>query len=76
MAISIVKENGSAKIDLNNGHLSALEKIVKDYKLAGDKEALDFILSIVSQADGGAINNGKGSFLPSEKLKAQLPHNG
>lgn len=69
MAISITKADGGAKIDLNNGHLAALEKIVKDYGLVSEKEALDFILSVMSQADGNAINNGKGSFLPSEKLK-------
>lgn len=76
MAISIKKETGKTEIELSNGHLAALEKVIKDYKLAGEKEALDFILSIMSEADGKAINNGKGSFLPSEKLKAQstTPH--
>lgn len=69
MSINITKEAEKTIIELNNGHLSALDKIVKDYNLAGDKEALDFILSIMSEADGKAINNGKGSFLPAEKLK-------
>jgi len=50
------------------GRSTALEKIVRDYKLIGEKEALDFILSVVSEADGKAINNGKGSFVTSEKL--------
>lgn len=69
MAIDFKKEGGQATVNLNNGHLAALEKIVKDYHLIGEKEALDFMFSIMSQADGNAINNGKGSFLPSEKLK-------
>lgn len=37
--------------------------------MIGEKEALDFILSILREADGKAINNGKGSFVPSDKLK-------
>lgn len=71
MAIIITKKEGEGKatIELNNGHLVALEKIVNDYSLIGDKEALDFILSIMAQANGKPINNGQGSFLPSEKLK-------
>ena len=69
MAIAIKKEDGKTEVTLSNGHLAALDKIVKDYNLAGEKEALDFVLSIMSEADGKAINNGKGSFVPSEKLK-------
>ena len=75
MAINIKKEDGKTDIELSNGHLAALEKIVKDYNLLGEKEALDFIFSVMSEADGKAINNGKGSFVPSEKLKKQsTPH--
>lgn len=70
MAISIRKEGDKTIIELGNGHALALAKIVKDYDLIGEKEAMDFILSIMSEADGKAINNGKGSFVPSEPLKA------
>ena len=77
MAINIVKkETGETDIELTNGHLAALEKIVKDYKLLGEKEALDFILSVISEADGKAINNGKGSFVPSDKLKIKSSTDG
>ena len=69
MAIDYKKGDGKADVELTNGHLAALEKIVNDYNLAGEKEALDFVLSVMSQADGKAINNGKGSFLPADKLK-------
>lgn len=69
MAINYKQGEGKADVELTNGHLAALGKIVRDYKLAGEKEALDFVLSIISEADGKAINNGKGSFLPAEKLK-------
>lgn len=69
MAIVVKKETDKAEIELTNGHLAALEKIVKDYKLLGEREALDFIFSVMSEADGKAINNGKGSFVPADKLK-------
>ena len=69
MAIKYTKGTDKDDVELSNGHRIALEKIVKDYHLAGEKEALDFMLSILSQADGNAINNGKGSYVPSEKLK-------
>ncbi len=75
MAIEIKKEGDKTIIDLNNGHAAALEKIVKDYNLLGEKEAMDFILSIMREADGKAINNGKGSFVPSDKLKNTTPPN-
>ena len=69
MAIEITKEEGKTVIKLDNGHAGALDKIVKDYNLLGEKEALSFILSILSEADGKAIDNGKGSFIPADKLK-------
>lgn len=71
MAIKYTKGTDKADVELTNGHLAALEKIVKDYNLAGEKEALDFVLSLISEADGKSINNGKGSFLPAEKLKKE-----
>lgn len=69
MAIEIQKEGEKTKITLDNGHASALEKIVKDYNLLGEKEALSFILSVLSEADGKPIDNGKGKFVPSDKLR-------
>lgn len=69
MAIELKRDGDKIVIDLDNGHAAALAKIVKDYELKGEKEALSFMLSIVSEADGKPISNGKGSFLPSENLK-------
>lgn len=74
MSINIKKEGDKAEVTIDNGHLIALQKIVTDYGLLGEKEALDFILSLMSQADGKPINNGKGSFLPSEQLKTLPPN--
>lgn len=56
-------------LELSNGHKEAIDKIVADYNLKGTIEAISFILSIISEADGKAINNGKGSFVPSENLR-------
>jgi len=70
--INIEKKEGKTIITLDNGHAIALEKIVSDYNLKGEAEAISFILSIMSEANGNAINNGKGNFLPSEKLKKDI----
>lgn len=70
MSIQIEKPTEDKRVvNLDNGHVQALKKITADYNLKGEEEALSFMLSILSEADGNAINNGKGSFVPSEKLK-------
>ena len=74
MAITVKKEDGKTVIELDNGHIAALNKIVQDYNFLGEKEALSFMLSVVSEADGKALNNGKGNFVPSDKLKKEIPH--
>lgn len=65
------KTEENVLLELNNGHKKALDKIVADYNLKGISEALSFMLSIFSEADGKAINNGKGLFVPSDSLKKQ-----
>lgn len=67
--ITINHKDHKIIIELDNGHVAALKKIVADYGLKGETEAINFMLSIISDADGKPISNGKGSFLPSEKLK-------
>lgn len=69
--ISVEKNGDKTTVNLTNGHTAALEKIVKDYGLKGETEAMSFMLSVFSEADGKPINNGKGIFLPSEKLKKE-----
>ena len=69
MAITTKKDNDDKiSIDLDNGHIQALRKIVEDYGLSGEEEAISFMLSVISEADGKPINNGKGNFVPSDKL--------
>lgn len=73
--ITVEKDGDKTIITLTNGHTAALDKTVKDYGLKGESEAMSFMLSVLSEADGKPINNGKGSFVPSEKLKKEdTPH--
>lgn len=67
--INVENKDDKTLITLDNGHAGALAKIVSDYNLKGEKEALSFILSVISEAEGKSINNGKGMFLPSESLR-------
>ncbi len=71
MAINIKNEVDKIEIELDNGHKAALEKIVQDYNLKGEKEALSFMLSVISDAEGNAIRIPKGSFVPSEDIKKE-----
>lgn len=76
MAIEIKKDNDKIDAEISNGHKAALEKIVEDYNLKGEQEALSFMLSIFSDANGGPIKTPKGSFLPSEDIKKSGMNNG
>lgn len=67
--IEVKKEGDKTILTLDNGHALALNKIVKDYNLKGEKEALSFILSVIAEAEGQAVNNGKGNYIPSDALK-------
>ena len=69
MSIIINKNQDKTIIEINNGHAKALEKIVNDYGLIGEEEALGFMLSVVSQANGGKIETPSGVFVPSGSIK-------
>lgn len=71
MAIRIKKEGEKRTIEIDNGHAKALEKIVEDYSLKGEEEALGFMLAVMSQAGGKKIDVDGTSFLPSENIKKQ-----
>lgn len=72
MAINIKNEKRLDKdvviIELENGHAEALAKITKDYKLIGEKEAVNFILSVMAQAEGKPVKVNDVNFMPSEKI--------
>ena len=69
--IKVSREGEKIKIELDNGHKAALEKIVKDYNLKGEEPALLFTLALISDADGDAVKTKKGSFLPPDSFKKQ-----
>jgi len=70
MAINITrKSKEELSVEMSNGHLETLDKIVKDYGLSSEKEALAFLLSVISQADGTPIEVSGTKYLPSDSLK-------
>lgn len=69
MAIKIERTDGKLTIELDNGHVEAVDKIVKDYSLLGEKEAFGFMLATLSQANGGRIETPSGTYVPSESIK-------
>lgn len=71
MAIEIKKETEKVNISITNGHLEALNKVVKAYGLKSEKEAISFMLAITSQANGKPIEIGDDKYLPSESLKVE-----
>lgn len=68
MAISTKNEGGKLTIELDNGHVEALKKIVKDYNLVDEKAAVGFMLAVISEGEGQEIKINTKSFLPSEKI--------
>lgn len=73
--IKVKKEDTKIEVELTNGHKDALEKIVKDYNLKGEEQALLFILAVASDGEGEAIKTKKGSFVPPDSFKIQANDN-
>lgn len=67
--ISESKEEGKITIDIDNGHLEALRKIISDYDIADVEKALGFILAVVSKGQGKPIKVGEDTFIPGEAIK-------
>lgn len=78
MAIEIKKDPNQAdkiEVDLDNGHAETLKKIVKDYGLISEKEAIGFMLAVFGQAEGKQINVEGKIFVPSQSIKKQADGN-
>lgn len=75
MAINIDKTPREGKphlgINMSNGHLETLEKIVRDYGFPSEKEAISFMLGVTAQANGGPIEIEGTKYVPSEALKGK-----
>lgn len=72
MSISVKKENDKTVIELGNGHAEALEKIVKDYQIVDDTQAIGFMLAVFSQGEGKPISTNGKNFVPSENIKQKI----
>lgn len=74
MAISINRKHSDGKdflnIEMSNGHLETLEKIKKDYGLPSEEQAIAFILGVIAQANGSAIEVNGSKYIPSDALKS------
>ena len=70
MAIKITdKGGGKLEIDIDNGHVEALKKITKDYGLAGDEQAVLFMLALLSQANGNVVEVNGTKYAPPDAFK-------
>jgi len=73
MAININRKNTGDKaelhIDMSNGHLEALDKIVRDYGFPSEKEAVAFMLGVIAQANGTPVEVNGSKYVPSDALK-------
>lgn len=70
MSIKIEKpEEGKITVELDNGHVEALNKIVQDYNIKDEQAAMGFMLAVLSQGEGRTIEIGDANFLPSDNIK-------
>ena len=61
-------EDGKANIELSNGHAEALKKIQDDYQIVDAEKTVGFILSVMRDADGKAVETINGSFIPTPQI--------
>lgn len=70
MSIKITeKGGGKVDIEMDNGHVEALKKITKEYNLKSDSEAMYFMLALLSQANGNAIEINGTKYVPPDSFK-------
>ena len=62
---------GKLSIEMDNGHVEALKKITKDYDLQNDEKAMLFMLALLSQANGSAVDVNGVKFVPPDSFKKQ-----
>lgn len=72
MALKLTnKTEEELSIDISNGHLEALRKIMTDYGLKGEEETVSFMLSVLAQANGSPIGINGEQLVPAAKLKKE-----
>lgn len=75
MSIKITNNNpteGKISIDIDNGHLEAINNIVKSYGIIDVEKALGFIIAVVSRGNGESIKIGHDEYLPGENIKQKV----
>ena len=69
MAIKIIKKENGISIELNNGHLEALDNIRKKYNIKNEEETLSFILAVSEKTDGQGFHIGEKIYTPSKEIR-------
>lgn len=69
MAIKINQQGDKLTIELDNGHATSLKKVVENYNLKGEHEAVSFMLALMATAGGKEIKIDDTSYLPNDSLK-------
>jgi len=70
MAIKVIRlEGGKIQIDMDNGHVKALDKITASYGIKATEDSLGFMLALLADANGAPIEVGGKSFVPSDSIK-------
>lgn len=67
--IKISTDGDKITVVLDNGHVEALKKIVEDYNLKGEEQALGFMLSVISEGKGKPIEVNGTSYIPAQSIK-------
>ncbi|HEY4508648.1 MAG TPA: hypothetical protein VJJ55_03260 [Candidatus Paceibacterota bacterium] len=62
------KPSGEIEITLANGHADALDKVKRDYHIIDDNKTVGFMLSVMRDADGLAVETVNGSFVPITEI--------
>ncbi len=73
MAIKVTKNGEKMNVEIDNGHAKALEKIVSDYNIKGEEEALGFILAVFSQGNGKKIEINGAAYEPADSIRKTTP---
>lgn len=70
MAIKIENpQEGKLNMEIDNGHAAALKKIVKDYNLKSEKEAIIFMLGLLSEAEGRPVEIAGNKYMPPDNFR-------
>ena len=61
-------DKGELHIDLSNGHAKAFEQILNDYNIKSEDDLVEFMLSVLSKAEGKKIETNGSTYVPSKSI--------